>query len=63
MKVIGFDNTPKARNLNPHLTSFNVDKVALGKKIISLLQDRVANPSQASQIIYVGSKLIVRGTT
>ena len=63
VKVIGFDNTPKARNLNPHLTSFNVDKVALGKKIISLLQDRVANPSQASQIIYVGSKLIVRGTT
>lgn len=63
VKVVGFDNNPKAKNLNPQLTSFNVDKVALGKKITALLQDRVSNPSQANQIIYIASKVIVRGTT
>ena len=63
VKVVGFDNNPRVRNLNPQLTSFNVDKVALGKKITALLQDRVANPSQANQIIYIASKVIVRGTT
>lgn len=63
VKVVGFDNSPKAKNLNPQLTSFNVDKVALGKKITALLQERVANPSQANQIIYIASKVIIRGTT
>ena len=63
VKVVGFDNSPKAKSLNPPLTSFNVDKVALGKKIIALLQDRVANPSQANQVIHVASKVIVRSST
>lgn len=63
VKVVGFDNSPKAKNLNPQLTSFNVDKVALGKKITGLLQDRVSNPSQANQVIYIASKVIVRAST
>lgn len=63
VKVVGFDNSPKAKNLNPQLTSFNVDKVALGKKITNLLQDRVSNPSQANQVIYITSKVIVRAST
>ena len=63
VKVVGFDNNPKAKNLNPQLTSFNVDKVALGKKITALLQDRVTNPTQANQIIYIASKVIVRAST
>ena len=63
VKVVGFDNNPKAKNLNPQLTSFNVDKVALGKKITALLQERVSNPTQANQVIHIASKVIVRGTT
>lgn len=63
VKVVGFDNSPKAKNLNPQLTSFNVDKVALGKKITGLLQDRISNPSQANQVIYIASKVIVRAST
>jgi len=63
VKVVGFDNNPRAKNLNPQLTSFNVDKLSLGKKITSLLQERVANPSQGNQIIYITSKVIVRGST
>lgn len=61
-KVVGFDNSPKAKNLIPQLTSFNVDKVALGKKITNLLQDRVSNPSQENQVIYITSKVIVRAS-
>ena len=63
MKVVGFDNNPKAKNLNPQLTSFNVDKVALGKKITALLQERVSNPTQANQVIHIASKVIVRAST
>jgi LacI family transcriptional regulator len=63
VKVVGFDNSPKAKNLNPQLTSFNVDKVALGKKITALLQERVSNPTQAIQVIHIASKVIVRAST
>jgi LacI family transcriptional regulator len=63
VKVVGFDNNPKAKNLNPQLTSFNVDKVALGKKITALLQERVSNPTQANQVIHIASKVIVRAST
>lgn len=63
VKVVGFDNNPKAKNLNPQLTSFNVDKAALGKKITALLQERVSNPTQANQVIHIASKVIVRAST
>jgi LacI family transcriptional regulator len=63
VKVVGFDNNPKAKNLTPQLTSFNVDKVALGKKITALLQERVSNPTQANQVIHIASKVIVRAST
>jgi LacI family transcriptional regulator len=63
VKVVGFDNNPKIKQFTPLLTSFNVDKIALGKKLTTLLLDRVANPTQANQIIHIMSKVIVRGST
>lgn len=63
VKVIGFDNITDAKLSNPALTSFNVNKIALGKRIISVLLDRIANPTQANQIIYISSKAVVRNTT
>ena len=63
VKVIGFDNIPEAKLSTPALTSFNVNKKALGKQIISILLDRIANPTQANQIIYISSKPIIRATT
>jgi len=63
VKVVGFDNIPEAKNSSPPLTSFNVNKVALGKQITSILLSRIANPTQANQIIYIASKVIVRGST
>lgn len=63
VKVIGFDNIPEAKLSTPALTSFNVNKNALGKQIISILLDRIANPTQSNQIIYIASKAITRSTT
>ena len=63
VKVVGFDNNPKIRHFTPLLTSFNVDKIALGRKLTTLLLDRIANPTQANQIIHIVSKVIVRGST
>lgn len=63
VKVVGFDNNPKAKQVTPLLTSFGVDKIALGKKLTTLLLERVANPTQANQIIHVATKLIVRSST
>ena len=63
VKVVGFDNIAEAKFSTPPLTSFNVNKTALGKRIISILLDRIANPTQANQIIYISSKPIIRSTT
>lgn len=63
IKVVGYDNISEAKRTEPPLTSANVNKTALGKRIVSLLFDRIANPMQSNQIIYVTSKMIVRSTT
>lgn len=63
VKVVGFDNSPRIKQVTPLLTSFNVDKIALGRKLTTLLLDRVANPTQANQVIHIMSKVIVRGST
>jgi LacI family transcriptional regulator len=63
VKVIGFDNIPEAKQSSPALSSFNVNKNALGRKIITTLLDRIANPTQANQIVYVASKAITRAST
>ena len=63
VKVIGFDNNPKIKQVTPLLTSFNVDKIALGRKLTTLLLERIGNPSQSNQIIHIASKLIIRSST
>lgn len=63
VKVVGFDNLAEAKHTNPPLTSVNVNKSTLGKRIISLLLERLANPTQESQILYITSKVVVRSST
>lgn len=63
VRVIGFDNVADAKNCTPPLTSVNVNKSSLGKKIIDLLLDRIANPMQANHIIHISSKLVIRSST
>ncbi len=61
--VVGFDNLAEARSHDPQLTTFNVDKTGIGKKLLSVLLERISRPRQKTQIIYLQSKLIVRHTT
>lgn len=63
VKVVGFDNIPEAKLASPALTSFNVNKNALGRQIIALLLNRITNPTQANKIIYIASKAVTRSTT
>ena len=63
VKVIGFDNVAEAKLSTPPLTTFNVNKNALGKRIVSILLDRISNPTQANQIIYIVSKKVIRSST
>lgn len=63
IKVVGFDNIPDSKNSSPPLTTFNVNKIALGKQITEILLNRIKNPTHANSLIYIASKLIIRSTT
>lgn len=63
VKVVGFDNTPETKFSSPPLTSFNVNKIALGKRIITILLDRINDPTQANQIIHIATKVVIRSST
>lgn len=63
VKVIGYDNIPESKRTNPPLTSVNVNKTAIGRRMVSLMFERLANPAQVNQIVYVSSKVIVRSST
>lgn len=61
--VVGFDNLPEAKTHDPQITTFNIDKTGLGRKLLSVLLERIGRPRQKTQIIYLQSKLIIRQTT
>lgn len=63
IKIIGYDNIPDSKKTDPPLTSVNVNKLAIGRRIVSLLFERLENPAQANQIVYISSKVIIRSTT
>lgn len=63
VKIIGYDNIPDSKKTNPPLTSVNVNKTAIGRRIVSLLFERISNPTLVNQIVYVSSKVVVRSTT
>lgn len=63
VKIIGYDNIPDSKRTEPPLTSVNVNKMAIGRRIVSLLFERLANPSQSNQIIHITSNIVSRSST
>ena len=63
VKIIGYDNIPDSKRTEPPLTSVNVNKMAIGRRIVSLLFERLANPSQSNQIIHITSSIVPRSST
>ena len=63
VKVVGFDNVAESKMSNPPLTTFNVDKMAMGKRLITILLERINDPMQRSRLIYIKSKSVIRSST
>ena len=63
VKVVGFDNVAESKMSNPPLTTFNVDKMAMGKRLITILLERINDPMQRSRLIYIKSKPVIRSST
>lgn len=61
--MTGFDNVAETKTSNPPLTTFNVDKNAMGKRLITILLERINDPMQRSRLIYIRSKTVVRSST
>lgn len=61
--VTGFDNIPESKTCDPPLTTFNVDKSGLGKKLLSVLLERIKSPHQKNEFIFLQTKPIIRQTT
>ena len=61
--LTGFDNVNESKTHNPPLSTFNVDKSGLGKKLLTILIERISDKSQRNRVIYIKSKFIPRMTT
>jgi LacI family transcriptional regulator len=61
MSVVGFDDIPIARYVNPPLTTIRVDIAELGKCAFALLLDAIGNPAaHAPRHDLVATALVVR---
>ena len=61
MSVVGFDDIPIARYVNPPLTTIRVDIAELGKCAFALLLDAIGNPSaHTPRHDLVATTLVVR---
>lgn len=64
MSVVGFDDIPIARYVNPPLTTMRVDIAELGRRAFALLLDGISNPAaHAVRRDRVGTTLVVRGSS
>ncbi len=63
VRVIGFDNTVESRATKPPLSTFNVNKIALGKMITTVILQRIAHPHQPNQTIFISSEAVLREST
>ncbi len=62
-KIIGYDNIPDSKRTEQTIPSVNVNKMAIGRRIVSLLFERLANPSQSNQIIHITSNIVPCSST
>ncbi|WP_051341734.1 LacI family DNA-binding transcriptional regulator [Pseudonocardia spinosispora] len=63
LSVIGHDDLPTSALLDPPLTTFRVDRVAIGTAAASALIDRIEAPSHSRLRIVVPGEFVVRGST
>ncbi|MEZ4608260.1 MAG: substrate-binding domain-containing protein [Deinococcales bacterium] len=60
LSVLGFDDIPIARYLNPRLTTVHRDTKAEGQQATRMLLERLANPNLPVRTLTMPAKLILR---
>jgi LacI family transcriptional regulator len=60
LSVMGFDDTPMARFLNPSLTSVAQDKVEIGRQAVTLLLEQIKQGRPSRRIVTLRPSLVVR---
>ena len=60
LSVLGFDDTPMARFLNPSLTSVAQDKAEIGKQAVTLLLEQIKQGRPSRRIVKLRPNLVVR---
>jgi LacI family transcriptional regulator len=63
LSVIGHDDLPTSRLLDPALTTFEVDRIAIGVDAAATLIDRIDLPRQDRVRNLVRGRFVVRGST
>ena len=63
VKVVGFENSPESDLSTPSLSTVDVKKIALGRKIASTVLYRIKHRNIQTQFIYLKSGHIQRETT
>jgi LacI family transcriptional regulator len=62
LSLIGFDDIDLAAHVQPPLTTMHVDKVAMGRLAVQLLEARLAAPSGDQVTALLRPRLVVRST-
>jgi LacI family transcriptional regulator len=62
LTLIGFDDIDLAAHVHPPLTTMHVDKVAMGRLAVQLLEARLAAPAGDQVTALLRPRLVVRGT-
>jgi len=63
VSVVGFDDIPWARLVEPPLTTVRQPLTAIGAAAVRLLLERMADPGRAARQVVLPVELVVRGST
>jgi LacI family transcriptional regulator len=63
VSVAGFDDITMSAFLSPPLTTGRVDSVEIGRSLVRLVLDRLADPDLEARELDVATHLVVRGST
>ena len=63
VEVVGFDGLPEGNIIMPALTTVNTLKHELGERACKALIDRINNPDAVTEVIYLPTSIVYRGST
>jgi LacI family transcriptional regulator len=63
VSVCGFDNIDDAMNVQPGLTTMNVDKQAMGRRAVEALYRRIEHKNDLYEKLLLSADLVIRDST